>query len=234
MPAHAPVDFTSSITTRTLALVHDSTVGGAKRTQLSSVKDGDFELESCVRGHHVYQCTWIPALGEELQCLRESSNSKDPYAVAVLQGPTIVGHVPRRISATCSVFLRKGGTILCIITAGRRYSADLPQGGLEVPCTLRFRGKVKDVKNLKKLFTPSHHLWSHGRLQTVAEQPTKKRKVDVEVVDVGKTSSECIQRDKMWQTFFHIELSMANKDTIACGGLLSDKHIDFAQAMLEK
>ena len=54
MPAHAPVDLTSSITTRTLALVHDSTIGGAKRTQLSGVKDGDFELESCVRGHHVY------------------------------------------------------------------------------------------------------------------------------------------------------------------------------------
>ena len=33
----------------------------------------------------------------------------------------IVGHVPRRISALCSVFIRRGGTIRCIVN-GNRYS----------------------------------------------------------------------------------------------------------------
>lgn len=168
-------------------------------------------------------------LARNFQCARESSNSKDPYAVAVLQGHTIVGHVPRRIAAACSIFLRKGGTIQCIITAARRYSADLPQGGLEVPCTLRFRGEVKDLKNLKKLFT-----LSYGWQQTEVVQPTKKRKVNVEAVDVGKKSPECIQSDKTWLTFSHVELTMADKYTITSGGLLSDKHMDFAKALLKK
>ena len=49
------------------------------------LKMESFELESCVRGQQVYQRTWTPALGKELQCARESSNSKYPYAVAVFE-----------------------------------------------------------------------------------------------------------------------------------------------------
>jgi hypothetical protein len=30
--------------------------------------------------------------------------------------------------------------ILCTVTGSRRYSKDLPQGGLEVPCKLEFFG----------------------------------------------------------------------------------------------
>ena len=32
---------------------------------------------------------------------------------------------------------------------------DLPQGGLEVPCTLKFAGEKKFVDKVKKLLTPS-------------------------------------------------------------------------------
>ena len=55
----------------------------------------------------------------------------------------------------------------------------------------------------------------------------------MEAVEVGKTSPECIQKDKIWLTFSHVELTMADKDTITSGGLLSDKHMDFAQALLK-
>ena len=34
----------------------------------------EFQLESCVRGHHVYKSTWTPLLGEVLQCKIESGN----------------------------------------------------------------------------------------------------------------------------------------------------------------
>ena len=39
----------------------------------------------------------------------------------------IVGHVPRTISALCGLFLKKGGTISCVVTSPRqpRYSRDL-------------------------------------------------------------------------------------------------------------
>ena len=39
----------------------------------------------------------------------------------------------------------------CTITGARCYSADLPQGGLEVPCELRFKGNAQDVAKRKKL-----------------------------------------------------------------------------------
>ena len=41
----------------------------------------------------------------------------------------IVGHVPRTISVPCGLFLKKGGTISCVVTGPRqpraRYSRDL-------------------------------------------------------------------------------------------------------------
>ena len=66
----------------------------------------------------------------------EVENYRDPFAVAVVRSGVIIGHVSRKISSVCSMFLRRGGTISCRVTGGRRYSEDLPQGGLEVPCTL--------------------------------------------------------------------------------------------------
>ena len=74
------------------------------------------EVASCVWGHHVYNRIWTPTLGEELQCITEDSNDSDPYTVAVMKWDDIVGHVPRRISAACSLFLRRAGMTDCIMT----------------------------------------------------------------------------------------------------------------------
>ena len=104
-------------------------------------------VQSCVRGHHIYQSVWKPQIGQSLQCEHEQGNLKDPYVIAVLDNTCrymyikTVGHLPRKITAACSVFLRKGGHNACIVTAHRRYSADLSQEGLEVPCSLKFNGK---------------------------------------------------------------------------------------------
>ena len=97
-----------------------------------------YEVDSCVRGFHVYQDTWTPLVGEELHCEREE-NIHDHYAVVVKKGSARVGHVPRKISAARTLFLRKRGTLKCRITAvHHQYSADLPQfWGLEIPCKLR-------------------------------------------------------------------------------------------------
>ena len=41
---------------------------------------------------------------------------------------------------------------MCRVSGSRRYSADLPQGGLEVPCVLTFQmSNAKDVEKAKKL-----------------------------------------------------------------------------------
>ena len=109
----------------------------------------EYELEATVRG---YQRIWPPLFGEELECRRETGNSHDPYARAVIRNSTTVGHAPRRISSLCSSFIGSGGRISCRETkARRRYSSDLPQGGLEVPCVLQFVGTQAEIEKIVKL-----------------------------------------------------------------------------------
>ena len=59
----------------------------------------------CVRGYHVYQNDWIPALGEVLQCSCEVSTAHDPYAVKAMKAGTIVGHLLKKISSTICCLL---------------------------------------------------------------------------------------------------------------------------------
>ena len=65
-------------------------------------------------------------------CQRERGNFRDHYAVAVIKDDVVVGHLPRKISRVSSLFIRRGGTIRCRVLGRRRYSSDLPQGGLEI------------------------------------------------------------------------------------------------------
>jgi len=76
-----------------------------------------FGVESMIHGYHEYQMIWNnPLIGEELPCERKPGNSHDPYAVAVKKEiggrNQIVGHVPRRLSTICSLFIRKGGLLV--------------------------------------------------------------------------------------------------------------------------
>ena len=50
----------------------------------------EYELESAVRGFHVYKPTWTPVIGEELTAERESGNSEDRFAVAQRLAQTII------------------------------------------------------------------------------------------------------------------------------------------------
>ena len=70
---------------------------------------------------------------------------RDASTVAVLKDEAIVGHIPHKISATCSMFLHRGGSILCQVTESKHYSADQLQGGLKSLCILVFIGMLKTV-----------------------------------------------------------------------------------------
>ena len=85
----------------------------------------------CVRGYQVYHGIWEAAVGEVLSCEQEPRNRVDRYAVVVKKNGTVIGHIRRRMRCVCSLFLRRGGDIHCTVTGRRRYSSDLPQGGLE-------------------------------------------------------------------------------------------------------
>ena len=114
----------------------------------------EFEKASCIRGFHVYQDNWIPILGERLVCKNEPGNPRDRYAVTVCKaGDKIVGHLPRNISTMCSIFIRRGGIIYCTVSGRRQYPRDLPQGGMEIPCTLHFAGNERELKKVEQFFS---------------------------------------------------------------------------------
>ena len=73
----------------------------------------EFEISSSVRGYHVYKHIWTALIGEELPCSREPNNSSDRYTVGVLKDGAVVGHLPKNISRVNSLFLRRGGSIMC-------------------------------------------------------------------------------------------------------------------------
>lgn len=104
-----------------------------------------------------------------------------------------MGNVPRKISALCSTFIRKGGTISCCVTGSRRYSSDLPQGGLEIPCIIKFVGNKKDVDRVNSLALKV--------LNYDTEPPPKKAKVQEdkaitqEACKVDGTTTELNQID---------------------------------------
>jgi len=99
--------------------------------------DAEYLVDSCVWGYHYYQNIWDPFIGEVLRCVQDR-NPHDRYAVAVHKSGCVVGHVSKRISTLCYMLLRRSGAKSCAVTGTRRYSYNLQQGGMEIPCQLKF------------------------------------------------------------------------------------------------
>ena len=202
------------------------TCGGTLKEEMDT-----FLLDSCVRGHHIYKDIWSPHVGETLLCQPEFGNIVDPYAVSIVTEDTVVGHVPRRISAVCHLFMRRGGQIVCQVTGARRYSIDLPQGGLEAPCSLMFIGVDKEVQKLKKLIDESASSNS-------TEPPNKKRKtslgdpsVTIHVLDEDGT---CNSESSVWLKIDGHMLTLSDEKDLLNNKMLNDHHINLAQGLLYK
>ena len=113
-----------------------------------------FTCDSVIRGYHMYKEIWEASCRLVFPCLREVGNAFNPFAVSVVRDSDIIGHVPRKISATCSLILRNRSTVKCTVTGTHQFSRDLAQGGLEIPCQLTFEGEkeyIEKVQNLIKL-----------------------------------------------------------------------------------
>ena len=112
------------------------------------------EFDSAIRGHHIYKEIWPnPNIGEQLYCKMENGNIHDMYTMGVTRDreDIVVGHLPRNISTPCHLFLRKGGNISCVVNGARRFSADLVQDALEVPCRLVFQGSTRDIDKIRQM-----------------------------------------------------------------------------------
>ena len=195
-------------------------------------------------GFHEYQAIWSPTLDEELNCSRETDNPNDPYAVSVLKGTRVVGHVPRRM---CAIFLRSSGTITCTVTGNRRYSHDLPQGGMEIPCTLNFFGEDKWLKKISKLCEDLH--FGHKTEGCVGENsenggkitedaPVQKRAMmddseKIILVD-SPVEEEVAATSDVWVKCDTCVLNVKDKETVDTGMELTDRHIQFSQHLIKK
>ena len=67
-------------------------------------------MESCVHGFHMYQDICMLTIGERLSCQTEDSNAFDhePYTLGIRKSANVIGHIPRKISAACSLFIQRG------------------------------------------------------------------------------------------------------------------------------
>ncbi len=92
--------------------------------------------------------------------LGELANTKDRYAVSVI------------LALLLAMSPARNGTIYCEVTGIRCYSGDLPQGGLEIPCKLTFRGELKVVRKLKTLLSSKKEIGNEN------DPPSKKTKID--------------------------------------------------------
>ena len=79
----------------------------------------EWEVDSCLRGYHVYEGIWAAALEEQIGCIREPLNALDRYAVALKKDGAVIGHLSQKISQICSLFIRRAGTIECNVTGTR-------------------------------------------------------------------------------------------------------------------
>ena len=191
--------------------------------------DTYFSFEAMIRGYHVYKDVWDSEIGERLSCQVERNNRHDTHAVAVVKSSKVVGHLPQKISLICSLFLgRSGSSIECEVIANRRYSQDLPQGGLEIPCIVFFRGNSPKCKDSALKAEKLIRIALDGGMQT--EKPGSPSAA----ITVPDEASTGVERSSFWVKKGCIVLSFTERDEITMGKELSDLHINFAQALLKQ
>ena len=57
----------------------------------------------------MYGRVWDAVISEHLTCRREPTNESDRCVVTVLKDGNVIGHLPRKVSRVCSLFLRSPG-----------------------------------------------------------------------------------------------------------------------------
>ena len=92
-------------------------------------------------------------------------------------GSIVIGHVPRAISALCSIFILRRGKITFQITEDQSYSNDLPQGGLELPCCFTF--STSNANQLAKVWEllKISPLIKHSRSGQTNNEPVEKKRL---------------------------------------------------------
>ena len=112
------------------------------------------EIDTYVKGYHVYKNIWKPTVNEELETEMEPDNVMDKYAVCVKKNTFIVGHLPLskngKFAKMIFYFLRADQDAECkvVITVKEVNLGDWD--GMQVPCKLKISDPRKMVEILCK------------------------------------------------------------------------------------
>ena len=108
------------------------------------------EIDTYVKGYHVYKNIWKPTVNEELETEMEPDNVMDKYAVCVEKNTFIVGHLPLskngKFAKMIFYFLRADQDAECkvVITVKEVNLGDWD--GMQVPCKLKISDPRKMVE----------------------------------------------------------------------------------------
>ena len=117
-----------------------------------------FSIEAMVHGYHENKDIWDAPVREILPYQRDIGNNFDTFAVAVVKEGTIVGYCPRKFSVPCFIFIRRGGSITCQVTGGRRYSSG---GSLCIEISIKEQARYRKGREVdKELFEKEHQCYS--------------------------------------------------------------------------
>ena len=113
-----------------------------------------FEMDSYIKGFHEYKEIWTPTMEQALKAIPEPKNVVDKYAVCVMLGDEIVGHLKKgrtgRFAKTVFYFLRADEKGLCVAIV-KRKAVNFGDGeGMQVLCTHHFKGTTKFIDVLRQ------------------------------------------------------------------------------------
>ena len=116
--------------------------------QLSGSQDvAVLEFRSFIRRYHAYQTTWDPNLGDVLRLEREPTNCKDKFAVAVVNGSAVVGHLPYNKAPNLSHFVKRCVNKDMVEATGKQINRSADYG----LCNYRLYGSKEYIDQLKVL-----------------------------------------------------------------------------------
>ena len=85
--------------------------------EIPVILNASLELETYIKGHHVYKEVWTPEVGEKLNVLMEPDNRVGNFAVYVKKDQTAVGHLRKRDPGKFAKTIFISSEVISIITA---------------------------------------------------------------------------------------------------------------------
>ena len=149
------------------------------------VLEKEFTAACCIRGYHIYSWTgWTADIGSILTVkpeVRPGALVEDQYAIAICSDGQTVGHVPKLLSKLTYFFIKNGGGLSVKVTGERRYSHDLPKGGMEIPASFIFKTENADLFNQMREMTLEkleefEKRRKYGLEKSLKKKETKNRK----------------------------------------------------------